>query len=185
MSNINACQAVVDMVKTTLGPRGMDKLIVDGSMTTISNDGATIINKLNFVHPAAKIMVDIAQAQDDEIGDGTTTVVVLAGELLKKAKTFIEDGIDPRKIANAYNKASQLAVEKIKELQYEIKTNTIEEMDKILTSCAETTLNSKLINNYKHIFAPMVVDAVKHLSSYLPLNMIGVKKVPGGTMEVK
>ena len=91
ISNINACQLVVDAVRTTLGPRGMDKLIVDNnSQATISNDGATIMKLLDIVHPAAKTLVDIAKSQDAEVGDGTTSVVLLAGEFLKQIKLFVE-----------------------------------------------------------------------------------------------
>ena len=98
ISNINACQSVVDVVKTTLGmisqiplmfelgPRGMDKLIHTQRDVTISNDGATIISLLDIVHPAAKILVDIAKSQDNEVGDGTTSVTIFAGELLKESK---------------------------------------------------------------------------------------------------
>jgi len=96
ISNINACQAVAETVKTTLGPRGMDKLIFDGKSTTISNDGATIMKLLDIVHPAAKTLVDISMAQDAEVGDGTTSVVILAAEMLKNVKQFIEDGLHPR-----------------------------------------------------------------------------------------
>ncbi len=97
VSNINACQAVAETVKTTLGPRGMDKLIFDGKSTTISNDGATIMKLLDIVHPAAKTLVDISMAQDAEVGDGTTSVVILAAEMLKHVKQFVEDGLHPRK----------------------------------------------------------------------------------------
>ena len=97
ISNINACQAVAETVRTTLGPRGMDKLIFDGKRTTISNDGATIMRLLDIVHPAAKTLVDISMAQDAEVGDGTTSVVLLAAEMLKGVKQFIEDGLHPRK----------------------------------------------------------------------------------------
>jgi T-complex protein 1 subunit eta len=93
ISNINACQAIVEVVKTTLGPRGMDKLIHDGRQVTISNDGATLIALLDIVHPAAKTLVDIARSQDNEVGDGTTSVVLMAGELLKQSKAFIEEGM--------------------------------------------------------------------------------------------
>jgi T-complex protein 1 subunit eta len=99
ISNINACQAVAEAVKTTLGPRGMDKLIHDGTKATISNDGAKILQLLDIVHPAAKTLVDIARAQDAEIGDGTTTVTLLAAEFLKQAKGFVEDGVHPQIIA--------------------------------------------------------------------------------------
>ena len=89
VSNINACQAIVDAIRTTLGPRGMDKLIVDPrGKATISNDGATIMKLLDIVHPAAKTLVDIAKSQDAEVGDGTTSVVILAGEFLKTVQVF-------------------------------------------------------------------------------------------------
>eukprot|EP01036_Dinobryon_divergens_P030295 gene30295-39516_t len=91
ISNINACQAVAETLRTTLGPRGMDKLVFNGQKTTISNDGATIMKLLDIVHPAAKTLVDISMAQDAEVGDGTTSVVLLAAEILKECKEFIED----------------------------------------------------------------------------------------------
>lgn len=113
ISNINACIAVVDTIKTTLGPRGMDKCIVTGKENvTISNDGATIIKLLDIVHPAAKTLVDIAKSQDAEVGDGTTSVVVLAGELLKEAKSFIEEGVHPSIIIKGYRKACELVKSK-------------------------------------------------------------------------
>lgn len=86
---------MADIVRTTLGPRGMDKMIQSGTKVTISNDGATILNLLEVVHPAARVLVDIAKSQDDEVGDGTTSVTLLTGELLKEAKPFIEEGIHP------------------------------------------------------------------------------------------
>jgi hypothetical protein len=95
ISNINACQAIVDTVRTTLGPRGMDKLIHTGDAKSgkviISNDGATILKQLDIVHPAAKTLVEIAKSQDEEVGDGTTSVVVIAGEILSQAKGFVEE----------------------------------------------------------------------------------------------
>lgn len=104
--NVNACQAIAEIVKTTLGPRGMDKLIytTNGSVT-ISNDGRTIIDLLDIVHPAAKTLVDIAIAQDAQVGDGTTSVVILAAEFLKQAKSFIEDGVHPQVIIRSFRQA--------------------------------------------------------------------------------
>lgn len=97
MSNITACQAVAEAVRTTLGPRGMDKLVVEGGgKATISNDGATIMKLLEVVHPAAKNLVEIARSQDAEVGDGTTTVVLLAAELLKQLRPLIEEGMHPQ-----------------------------------------------------------------------------------------
>ena len=97
------------MIKTTLGPRGMDKLVYQSNgKATISNDGATIMKLLDVVHPAAKTLVDIAKSQDDEVGDGTTSVVVLAGELLKQSKNYIEDGVHSSVIIRGYRKACEL-----------------------------------------------------------------------------
>lgn len=106
VSNINAASAVVEIVRTTLGPRGMDKMIHTGNnKVTISNDGATIVNLLDIVHPAAKVLVDIAKAQDNEVGDGTTSVTLMAGELLKEAKPFVEEGMHPQVIIHGFRQA--------------------------------------------------------------------------------
>ncbi|KAJ8979923.1 hypothetical protein NQ317_003665 [Molorchus minor] len=153
ISNINACQSVVEAVRTTLGPRGMDKLIVEKTgKATISNDGATILKLLDIVHPAAKTLVDIAKSQDAEVGDGTTSVVLLAGEFLKQIKSYVEEGVHPRIIIKA-------------------------------KKCAATAMSSKLIHQQRSFFSKMVVDAVLLLDELLPLNMIGIKKVQGGALE--
>lgn len=120
LTNINACLAIVDVVKTTLGPRGMDKLIYDGKAATISNDGATIVKLLDIVHPAAKTLADIAMSQDSEVGDGTTSTMVLAGEFLKQAKEFIEEGVHPQVIIKSYRMACKAALEKLMELSVDI-----------------------------------------------------------------
>ncbi|KAI5054763.1 hypothetical protein GOP47_0029908 [Adiantum capillus-veneris] len=183
ISNINACTAVVDAVRTTLGPRGMDKLIHDDKSTTISNDGATIMKLLDIVHPAAKVLVDIAKSQDSEVGDGTTTVVLLAGEFLKEAKPFVEEGVHPQNLIRSFRIASNLAIAKIKELAISIERKSLDEKKGLLEKCAATTLSSKLIGGEKEFFAKMVVDAVTALGEDDRLNMIGIKKVPGGTMR--
>ncbi|CAI9094437.1 OLC1v1030178C1, partial [Oldenlandia corymbosa var. corymbosa] len=183
VSNINACMAVADVVRTTLGPRGMDKLIHDDKGTTISNDGATIMKLLDIIHPAAKILVEIAKSQDSEVGDGTTTVVLLAAEFLKEAKPFIEDGVHPQNLIRSYRTAGQLAIAKVKELAVSIEGKSLEEKKSLLAKCAATTLSSKLIGGEKDFFATMVVDAVLAIGNDDRLNMIGIKKVPGGTMR--
>ncbi|CDJ44194.1 TCP-1/cpn60 family chaperonin, putative [Eimeria tenella] len=111
ISNINACQVIVDIVRSTLGPRGMDKLIEgEHGVATVTNDGATVLKLLQVKHPAAALLVDVAQSQDLEVGDGTTSVVVLAGELLQEAKTFIEDGMAPQVIVKGFRAARDLLV---------------------------------------------------------------------------
>ncbi|XP_027763428.1 T-complex protein 1 subunit eta isoform X1 [Empidonax traillii] len=122
VSNINACQVIAEAVRTTLGPRGMDKLIVDDrGKATISNDGATILKLLDVVHPAAKTLVDIAKSQDAEVGDGTTSVTLLAAEFLKQVKPYVEEGLHPQIIIRAFRTATQLAVNKIKDIAVSVK----------------------------------------------------------------
>lgn len=124
LSNISACQAVAETVRTTLGPRGMDKLIVDNrSKATISNDGATILKLLEIVHPAARTLVDIAKSQDAEVGDGTTSVVLLTAEILKNMKVFIEDGMHPTIIIRALRKGTALATKRIREIAIQVKSD--------------------------------------------------------------
>jgi len=185
ISNINACSAIVDAIRTTLGPRGMDKLIVDGhGKATISNDGATIMKLLDVVHPAAKTLVDIAKSQDAEVGDGTTSVVILAGEFLKQCKPFIEEGIHPRIIIKSFRKATALALSKIEEISIKIDKTDEASYKDLLRKCAATSMSSKLIHQQKEKFSKMVVDAVMMLDAQtLPLNMIGIKKVQGGALE--
>jgi len=183
VSNINACQMVVEAIRTTLGPRGMDKLIVDSKeKVTISNDGATILGLLDIVHPAAKTLVDIARSQDAEVGDGTTTVTLLAGEFMKQAKPYIEDGINSQIIIRSFRKATAFALKKIREIQVTVKSDDPRELRALLKKCASTSMCSKLIAYNKDFFSDMVVDAVMCLDTYLPLNMIGIKKVTGGSV---
>ncbi|KAG5339678.1 TCPH protein, partial [Acromyrmex charruanus] len=184
ISNINACQIVVDAVRTTLGPRGMDKLIVDqNGKSTISNDGATILKLLDIIHPAAKTLVDIAKSQDAEVGDGTTSVVLLAGEFLKQMKPFIEEGVHSRIIIKALRRALHIAKDKINELSVKLDRRNINKQIELLEACAATAMNSKLIHQQKNHFSQLVVKAVMKLDELLPLNMIGIKKISGGALE--
>jgi len=183
--NIGACEAVGDILATTLGPRGMDKLIYRGQQNqsvTISNDGATIIKLLDIVHPAAKILADIARAQDDEVGDGTTSVVLLACEFLRKAKSFVEDGVHPRVIISGYRTACGLVLDKLDDLSVDWTEKSDSELRVMLERCAKTAMNSKLISQNQDFFGPMVVDAVQSLDDDLNLSMIGMAKVPGGSV---
>lgn len=179
INNISACQLVASTIRTTLGPRGMDKLIIDGKgAVTITNDGATILKKLDVVHPVARTIVDIAKSQDAEIGDGTTSVVILAAEFLKEAKPFIEEGVHPQSVIKAFRVALDLVLKRLDEIAVKLS----DQSDEIFIKCASTTLSSKMIAQNKEFFARLVVDAVKSLDDYLPLNMIGIKKVNGGSL---
>ncbi|EWG90303.1 Cct7p [Saccharomyces cerevisiae P301] len=182
--NINACVAVQEALKPTLGPLGSDILIVTSNQkTTISNDGATILKLLDVVHPAAKTLVDISRAQDAEVGDGTTSVTILAGELMKEAKPFLEEGISSHLIMKGYRKAVSLAVEKINELAVDI-TSEKSSGRELLERCARTAMSSKLIHNNADFFVKMCVDAVLSLDrNDLDDKLIGIKKIPGGAME--
>jgi len=160
----------------------MDKLIHDGRSVTISNDGATLIGLLDIVHPAAKTLVDIARSQDNEVGDGTTSVVLCAGELLKQAKQFIEEGMHSQVIIKGYREACNQCVDRIREISVKIGDKSEAEKRDLLVKCAQTSLNSKIISNYKEFFSNMVVDAVLYLNEDLLKSDIGIKKVTGGSV---
>lgn len=164
------------------GPRGMDKLIHDGKSVTISNDGATLISLLDIVHPAAKTLVDIAKSQDNEVGDGTTSVVMMAGELLKQSKTFIDEGMHSQIIIKGYREALKLCIDRIKEISVKIGDKSPEEKRDLLLKCAMTSMNSKIINKQKEFFAEMVVSAVEMLDENKDKQDIGIKKVTGGSV---
>ncbi|GME97671.1 unnamed protein product [Ambrosiozyma monospora] len=183
ISNINACVAIQDTLRTTLGPFGSDILIVNNNKTTISNDGATILKLLDVVHPAAKILVDISRSQDSEVGDGTTSVALLAGEFLKESKQFIEEGMSPTIITKGFRKACELSCEKIKELQVELHNEDPVEFKELLRKCAKTAMSSKIIHKNSDFFTELVVDSVLTLDQDdLNEQLIGIKKVPGGSM---
>jgi len=184
ITNINAVTAIVDTVATTLGPRGMDKMVVTGrGGVTISNDGATVMKLLDIVHPAAKTLVEIAKSQDAEVGDGTTTVCVLAGEFLKEAKNFVEDGVHSQVIIKGFRKACELAKQKLKELAVVVEGKDEKDKRSLLEKLAATSLNSKLVASHKELFSRMIVDAVLHLDEDLDIDMIGIKKETGGGLD--
>jgi len=185
ISNINACQAVVDIVRSTLGPRGMDKLIHDDNgQVTISNDGATIMKLLQIVHPAANTLVQISMSQDAEVGDGTTSVVLLAGEFLRECKPYIEEGMHPQTIVKAYREACAVALKKLDSMAVHLDVMDPAARNDMLLKSAATSLSSKLVSGHKEFFARMVVDAVNAVDgSPLGVDMIGMKKVPGGALQ--
>lgn len=141
------------------------------------------MNLLEVVHPAGRTLVDIAKSQDAEVGDGTTSVVLLAAEILRNCKQFIEEGVHPQVIIKSLRLGTKMAVDKIKEISVKINNQDKTEQRNLLMKCAATTLSSKLVAHSKDFFATLVVDAVMLLDELLPLNMIGIKKVQGGALE--
>ncbi|KAI9666713.1 MAG: T-complex protein 1 subunit eta [Bathelium mastoideum] len=182
VSNINACLAVQSTIRGTLGPYGGDLLLVDeNGRQTITNDGATVMNLLDIVHPAARILTDIARSQDAEVGDGTTSVVVLAGEILKEVKEYVEQGVSSQTIIKGLRLASRMAVNKIKEIAVGTSESNQRET---LRKLAATAMSSKLIHRNADFFTKMVVDAVLTLDQDdLNERLIGIKKVTGGGLQ--
>ncbi|MBS7638424.1 TCP-1/cpn60 chaperonin family protein, partial [Candidatus Bathyarchaeota archaeon] len=159
-SNILAARIIAEALKTTLGPRGMDKMLIDSlGDITITNDGATILDEIEVQHPAAKMMVEIAKAQDDEVGDGTTTAVVLAGELLSKAEELLEQNIHPSIIISGYKKASERALELLEKLAMNVDLEDRETLVKLAT----TSMRSKAVSQVASHFAGIAIDAIKQI----------------------
>jgi thermosome len=158
--NIAAAKAIAEAVRSTLGPRGMDKMLVDSlGDVTVTNDGATILDEIEVQHPAAKMMVEVAKAQDDEVGDGTTSVVVLAGELLKRAEELMAKNIHPATIISGYNKALDTALKALEELAKPISMDDEDTLRKI----ALTSMSAKTVAGSKEFLADMAVKAVKRI----------------------
>ncbi|TAN42370.1 MAG: hypothetical protein EPN24_03755 [Candidatus Methanoperedens sp.] len=156
-NNIVAARAVAAAVRTTLGPQGMDKMLVDAlGDIVITNDGATILQAMDIEHPAAKMIVEVAKTQDDEVGDGTTTAAVLAGEFLKNAEELLEQGVHPTVIASGYRLASAKAKEILKILA---KPVTLEDKD-LLLKIAVTAITGKGAEASKDVFAILAVNAI-------------------------
>ena len=160
-NNIMAARLIGEVLKTTLGPRGMDKMLVDSlGDITITNDGAAILNEMDVEHPAAKMMVEIAKTQDDMVGDGTTTTVILAGELLKKAEDLLDQNIHPTILVSGYRKASQKAIEIINKTSVPV---DIEDR-KTLLKVALTSMSSKGVGAAREHLAEIAIDAVKQIA---------------------
>jgi T-complex protein 1 subunit eta len=186
VSNINACCTVAEIVATTLGPRGMDKLIynANGSQSTVSNDGATVMKMLDIVHPAARTLVDIAKSQDNEVGDGTTSVVLLAASLMREAKRFLDDGVHAQTIVKGFRGACDEARSVIGRVAVDLgESKSAEEFALMLARCAATSMNSKLLAHNREFFAKMAVDAVMRLDDDMDIDLIGIKKETGGSLD--
>jgi len=185
-NNIAAAKAVADAVRSTLGPRGMDKMLVDSlGDVVITNDGVTILKEMDIEHPAAKMLVEVAKTQDEEAGDGTTTAVILAGELLKKAEDMIEQNIHPTVIAGGY----RLAAEKAREVLDKVASKVTMKDTDILKKVAITAMASKSSSGHRDALADIVVKAVTSVaeeradgSYYVDDDDIQITKKQGGSI---
>jgi len=185
-NNIMAAKLVAETVRTTLGPKGMDKMIVDSmGGITITNDGVTILEEMNVEHPAAKMIVEVAKTQEAEVGDGTTTAVVIAGELLRRAEELLDQNVHPTVIARGY----RLAEEKAQEVLNHIAESINEKDDSTLRKIAGTALTGKGAESAKEKLSDMAVKAVKRVIEHDGLHIhfdkenIKLEKRTGGSVE--
>ena len=160
-NNIMAARIIGEVLRSTLGPRGMDKMLIDSlGDITITNDGAAILDEVEVEHPAAKMMVEVAKTQDDMVGDGTTTAVVFAGELLKRAEDLIDQNIHPLIVVSGYRKAAQKAVEILDKIGIPIDINN----RSVLRKVALTSMASKSVGTARETLADIAIDAVKQIT---------------------
>ncbi|MEM0118399.1 MAG: thermosome subunit beta [Conexivisphaerales archaeon] len=185
-NNITAATLVAEIVRTSLGPRGMDKMLVDTlGDVTITNDGATILKEIDVQHPAAKMMVEISKATDSEVGDGTTSTVVLAGALLEKAKSLIDKDVHPTIIVDGYRKAAQTAMKELDKISIKVSPDDRNTLLKI----ARTSLATKLVSRDSAHLANLIVDALLLVADKnqegkykVDIDNVKVEKKPGGSI---
>jgi thermosome len=185
-NNIMAAKLVAETVRTTLGPKGMDKMIVDSlGDVTITNDGVTILEEMQIEHPAAKMLVEIAKTQEDEVGDGTTTAVVLAGELLKKAEDLLDQEIHPTVIAKGY----RIAAEKANEILNSISEPVHMKDTLLLKKIAMTAMTGKGAESSKERLSDLTVEAIRNVAEevngnvYIDIDDVKIEKKVGGGVE--
>jgi len=177
-SNVTAVVAIANILKSSLGPQGLDKMLVDDiGDVLVTNDGATILQKLEVQHPAAKVLQELSRLQDSEVGDGTTSVVLVAAELLRRANELVKAGIHPTSIIQGYRIAMK---EAIKYVQSTIALKSAQLTDDQLLSVARTSLNSKFIGSEDDFFAKMIVEAIKGVK----INIDGKDKYPISQVNV-
>ena len=181
-NNIAAAKAVAETVRTTLGPKGMDKMLVDSmGDIVVTNDGVTILEEMAIEHPTAKMIVEVAKTQENEVGDGTTTAVVLSGELLKNAEHLLDDNIHPTIIAKGYRMASEKSIHILNELAEEVTENDIG----LLKQIAITAMTGKGAESAKELLADLCVKAVIQIKdeSGVDLDNIKIEKKSGSSIE--
>ena len=181
-ANIMAARIVAEAVKSALGPKGMDKMLVDSfGDVTITSDGRTILDEMDIQHPAAKMMVEVSKTQDNEAGDGTTTAVIIAGELLTKAEELIEKNVHPTIIIDGYKKAAEKALEILEKIAIEVNPLSTDEIKK----AAMTSMASKLVAEHREYLAELAVKAVLQVAEKTPtgykvdIDDVKVEKKPG------
>merc|ERR1712123_185232 len=184
LSNIEAAKAVADAVRTSLGPKGMDKMIKDDKENvTITNDGATILQRMKVLHPAARMLVELCKAQDIEAGDGTTTVVVSCGALLDAAKELLSQGSHPTRISDSFQRAATEALKVLDTMKIPFNLTNRDAMIK----AAQTSLSSKVINTHSVQMSTICADAVLKVAdpeqNHLDLKDIQVISKVGGTLD--
>jgi len=184
-NNITAAIIVSEVVKSTLGPRGMDKMLVDSlGDITVTNDGATVLDEVDVQNPAAKMIVEVAKAQDDEVGDGTTTAVILAGSLLKRAQDMLDDEVHATTIVAGYKKAADRAIEALESIATSVKAEDKSTLKKI----AMTAMHSKGLGNAREHFADIAIEAVQQItekrgdSNYADIDNIQLVKKEGKSL---
>ena len=184
--NIMAARIVAEAVKSALGPKGMDKMLVDSfGDVTITSDGRTVLDEMDIQHPAAKMMVEVAKTQDSEVGDGTTTAVIVAGELLGKAEELIRKNVHPTVIIDGYRKAAEKALETLEKLAIPVKQNEKEAIKKV----AITSMASKLVAESKEYLADIAASAILHVAQKVgdeykaDVDDIMVEKKPGESLR--
>ena len=179
--NITAGQAVAEAVRTTLGPKGMDKMLVsDSGDVVVTNDGVTILKEMDIEHPAANMIVEVAETQEDEVGDGTTTAVVITGELLDKAEDLLEQDIHPTTLAQGYRQAAERATEILEENAISVDASDTETLESI----ASTAMTGKGAESSREELAELVVSAVQSIGDEdgFDTDNIKVEKVIGGSI---
>ena len=185
-NNFTAAKTVAEIVRTSLGPRGMDKMLVDSlGDVTITNDGATILKEIDVQHPAAKMMVEISKATDNEVGDGTTSVVVLAGALIERAEELINKNVHPTVIVDGYRKTAFRSIEILNSIAMKVDDQNKDQLVKV----AKTSMQTKLVSKDSLDLANMVVTACKQVSetrnetTKVDLDDIKVEKKAGGSIK--
>src|SRR5690348_14117733 len=185
-NNITAAKLIAEIVKTSLGPRGMDKMLVDTlGDVTITNDGATILKEIDVQHPAAKMMVEISKATDNEVGDGTTSVVVLAGALIERAEELIAKNVHPTVIVDGYRKTAFKSIEILNSIAMKIDGQNKDQLIKV----AKTSMQTKLVSKDSVDLANIVVTSAQQVaenrngSTKVDLDDIKVEKKAGGSIK--